>query len=405
MSLNIVVIGAGQASASFAAKMRELDGDCAITIIGAEPSLPYQRPPLSKKYMTGEISADRLLLRPPEWYKENNITCLTDTTAVSVSTGEKTVILDNDETISYDKLLFATGSTPRYLPPPVGDDVTGIYYLRNLEDADAIAAEFEPGKRLLVLGGGYIGLEAAAVASEKGLKVTVVEMADRILKRVASSETADYFRTLHTENGVTIWENRSLYEISTGDNGAKIAQFADGSTLEVDFILVGIGVVPNDMLAFKAGLHCDNGISVDASTHTSNHAIHAAGDCATFELGRHHIRLESVQNAIDQAEAAAHAIAGEPFHYKPVPWFWSDQYDCKLQIAGLNLGYDTTVTRPGRREGSQSVWYFAGPSFVAVDAMNDPRAYMFGKRLLENGINITPQQAGDPEFEFKDLLD
>ena len=405
MSVNIVVIGAGQAAASFAAKMRELDSECTITIIGEEPSLPYQRPPLSKKYMVGEVSPDRLLLRPAEWYAENRIICLSDCAVTSVSTGDKTVELDNGEVLPFDKLLFATGSTPRRLPPPVGDDVPGIHYLRNMQDADAIAAELQSGRRLLVVGGGYIGLEVAAVAAGMGVEVTVTETADRILKRVASAETAEYFRNLHRKNGVDIREALTLHEISAGDNGAKRAQFADGTTLETDFVLVGIGAAPNDMLAFRAGLQCDDGIVVDASTHTSHWDIHAAGDCARFGFGGHQIRLESVQNAIDQAEAAAHAMAGEPFHYEPVPWFWSDQYDCKLQIAGLNLGYDQTMVRPGRREGSQSVWYFAGPDFVAVDAMNDPRAYMVGKKLLENGANVTPEQVGDPALDLSELLE
>lgn len=404
MSRKILVAGAGQAAIAFAAKLRELDTDCEITLIGEEPSLPYQRPPLSKKYMTGEMEAERLLLRPAAWYDEAQVNCRTNERVVAVSPNSRTVSLANGEVLDFDNLLFATGATPRRLPDESGGNLAGVYTLRNLADADAISSEMLPGRRLLILGGGYIGLEAAAVAVSRGLKVTVVEMANRILNRVASIETADYFRNLHQSNGVEILEGTAITRL-TGNEGRVIgAEFPDGSKMPVDFVLVGIGVAPNDTLASAAGLEVSNGIAVDLDTRTSNRDIHAAGDCASFEFRGIRIRLESVQNAIEQAEAAARSVAGETVEYRPVPWFWSDQYDCKLQIAGFNMGFDKTIIRPGQREGSQSIWYFAEDQLIAVDAMNDSRSYMLGKRLLELQRNLTGEQAADPDFDLKSLI-
>ncbi len=400
----IIVIGGGQAAASFAAKLRELEPSCAITIIGDEPSLPYQRPPLSKKYMTGEMTADRLLLRPPQWYGEAGITCQLSSTVAAISPKSKTITLSSGEVLDYDKLLLATGATPRTLPQSIGGGLEGVYTLRSLADADRLGSEMRPGRKVLVIGGGYIGLEAAAVANGLGLKVHVAEMASRILQRVAAPQTSQWFSDLHQSRGVTIMEDKALTRLE-GENGRVVrAHFADGSSLEVDFVLVGIGVVPNDALARNAGLETANGIAVDKSTRTSDPDIHAAGDCAAFEFRGQRIRLESVQNAIEQGEAAAKAMTGEMVDYAPIPWFWSDQYDAKLQIAGLNMGYDHTVMRPGPREGSVSVWYFASGQFIAVDSMNDSKTYMFGKRLLETGRNISPVDAANPDFDLKALI-
>ncbi|GIL03418.1 MAG: pyridine nucleotide-disulfide oxidoreductase [Alphaproteobacteria bacterium] len=404
MGLKVVVIGAGQAAAAFAARLVDLVPDAAITIVGDEPSAPYQRPPLSKKYMTGEMSADRLLLRPLEWYADHRIAMRTGVRAEAIRPAEAVVRLADGEELAYDRLLIATGASPRRLPAAIGGDLAGVYTLRTLADADAMAHEFHPGRRALIVGGGYIGLEAAAVAATLGLDVHLAEMAPRILQRVAAPQTSDYFRALHAGHGVKVLENVRLARLVGQSGRVARAEFADGVALDIDFVLVGIGIAPNTALAEAAGLAIDNGIAVDLSCRTSDERIHAAGDCASFEFGGRRIRLESVQNAIDQAEAAAAAIAGQAVEYRPVPWFWSDQYDVKLQIAGLNLGHDNVVVRPGARPGAQSVWYHRGEEFLAVDAMNDPRSYMFGKRLLEAGRNVTPAQAADPAFDLKTLL-
>ena len=404
MSKHFVVLGAGQAAIAFAAKMREFDSECAITIVGEEASLPYQRPPLSKKYMTGDISAERLLLRPVDWYARAGVTCHLSTQAISISAMAHKVALADGTTLTYDKLLLATGSSPRRLPAAIGGDLGGVYVLRSIADADRLAGEMIPGRRVLIIGGGYIGLEAAAVAASLALKVHLVEAASRILQRVAAPQTSDYFRALHASHGVTIMETSAIKALE-GENGrVRRARFADGSALETDFVLVGIGVTPNDQIAGQAGLALANGIAVDAFACTSDPDIYAAGDCASFEFHGERIRLESVQNAIDQAEIAARAIAGQGVAYQPVPWFWSDQYDVKLQIAGLNAGYDQTIIRPGPRDGAISIWYFAEGTMIAVDSINDAKTYMYGKRMLEQCRNITPQQAGDPGFDLKSVV-
>jgi 3-phenylpropionate/trans-cinnamate dioxygenase ferredoxin reductase subunit len=403
MGMKTVVIGAGQAAIAFAAKLRELDGDAEITLIGDEPSLPYQRPPLSKKYMTGEMSADRLLLRPAEWYETNRVNCLTRTAATRIDL-ETSEIICSDKCVPFDKLLIATGSRPRTLPEGIGGDLPGVYTLRHLADADQIATEITEGRKAVIIGGGYIGLEAAAVFATKGLAVEVIEMADRILKRVASPDTAAYVKAKHEANGVTIREQTAIKILVEFDGRFAGVELEDTTLVNADFCVVGIGVLPNVELAAGAGIACENGILVDNTTRTSHADIHAAGDVANFEFRDARCRLESVQNAIDQAETAARAIAEEEVDYRPVPWFWSDQYDLKLQIAGLNSGYDQTVVRPGTRDGTQSVWYFREGKFLAVDALNDPRAYMFGKKILELGRDIAPGQAADASFDLKALV-
>ncbi|MCB1387279.1 MAG: FAD-dependent oxidoreductase [Nitratireductor sp.] len=403
MTRRAITIGAGQAAIAFAAKLRDLDPQIEILLIGEEASLPYQRPPLSKKYMTGEMEADRLLLRPAEWFDEHRVVCRTGVKVCGLHPEAREIEIDG-ERLGFDKLLIATGSTPRTLPAEIGGDLQGVFTLRDLADADAIAGALARAGDAVIIGGGYIGLEAAAVFARRGLRVTVVEMADRILKRVASAETADTVRAMHQGEGVTILEDTALSRLE-GENGRVTkAVLADGTEIPAGLVLVGIGVIPNDSLARQTGIKCGNGIEVDAATRTSNPDIHAAGDVASFDFHGNRIRLESVGNAIEQAEHAARVIAGSDAPYPPVPWFWSDQYDMKLQIAGLNIGYDRTVVRPGAHPGGRSIWYFKGDGFLAVDAINDSKAYMFGKKILELGRTVTPEQAADAEFDLKTLI-
>jgi len=404
MGMKIVVIGAGQAACSFAARYREHDKRSALVIIGDEPLHPYQRPPLSKKYITGEMSAERLLLRPPDWYQDNDIQCVTGQQAMAIDRTHKTITLSGGAVIEWDRLVLATGSAPRGLPAAIGGALEGVYLLRSVADADQIRAELVKGRRVLVIGGGYIGLEASAIAAQSGLKVTLVEAADRILQRVACPETSDYFRKLHADNAVTIHENCRLDHFEETNGRVSAAMLEDGTRIDTDFVLAGIGIMPNTGLAEKAGLAVDGGVVVDNHCQTSDPAIFATGDCTVFDFKGMSTRLESVQNAIDQAECVADNMAGHVRAYQPVPWFWSDQYEVKLQIAGLNRGYDRIVVRAGERFGSLTHWYFAGSTFLAVDAMNDPRSYMVGKRLLEAGRTITPEQADDTSFALKSLL-
>ena len=399
---HIVVIGAGQAGSSLVAKLRNSGFEGEITLIGAEIAPPYQRPPLSKAYLLGDMALERLYLRPESFYAENDITLRLGTHVDAIDPANRQVVI-GDERISYDQLALTTGSVPRRLPAAIGGTLNGVHVVRTLEDVDQMATEFSQGRRVLIIGGGYIGLEAAAVAAKKGLHVTLVEMADRILQRVAAPETSNYFRALHTAHGVDIREGVGLDRL-TGDGHVTGAILSDGTTLEVDFAIVGVGIAPGTALAEAAGLEIDNGIKTDAHGRTSDPAIWAAGDCASFPYRGTRIRLESVPNAIDQAEVVARNMMGENINYVATPWFWSDQYDVKLQIAGLNTGYDNVVTRHGDKEGSMSFWYYQGDTLLAVDAMNDPRAYMIGKRLIEGGKSPDKAIIADADADLKPLL-
>jgi 3-phenylpropionate/trans-cinnamate dioxygenase ferredoxin reductase component len=400
----LVVVGGGQAAFALVAKLRALKDERPITMIASEASHPYQRPPLSKKYLLREMDLERLLYRPESWYAEHNIDIRLSTAATAIDRGTKTVTLSDGSTLDYDVLALATGSTPRKLPASVGGDLDGVFVVRDFTDADCLAEEMKPGKHALIIGGGYIGLEAAAVARSSGLDVTVIEMADRILQRVASVATSYLVKDIHTSRGVDIREGTGLVRLVGTDGRVTSAELTDGSTIPVDLVIVGIGVTANDALARDAGIEVANGIVVDQFGRTSDPAIHAMGDCAALPWKDMRIRLESVQNAVDQAEAVAALLAGGAAPYEPKPWFWSDQYDVKLQIAGFGLGHDETVVRKGQREGSISVWYFMGGKLIAVDALNDAKAYVTGKKLLDLGL--TPDRAilEDPQTDLKTLL-
>ena len=404
MTERLVIVGAGQAGFALAAKLRALKDGRPITIIGSEEVHPYQRPPLSKKYLLGEMGFDRLTFRPDDWYAENDVEVRLSTFVEEIDRGGKRVRMQDGSLLDYHTLALATGATPRALPPDIGGDLAGVHVMRSKRDADEFAGEMRAGRRLLVIGGGYIGLEAAAVARPLGVEVTLIEMAERILARVASAETADIIRTIHLQHGVTIRERTGLVRLIGREGRVCAAELSDGSTIEADAVLVGIGVTPNDRLARESGLDVGNGVIVDAFGRTSEPAIVAAGDCTLLSWKGQRIRLESVQNAVDQAEAIAEILAGGDRPYEPKPWFWSDQYDVKLQIAGFNLGYDETLVRPGMREGSVSVWYFRDGRFLAVDAINDAKAYVTGKKLLDAGLDPDRAVLSDPAADLKQLL-
>lgn len=393
--MNIVILGAGQAAASLAAKLRALGHQGPVTVIGDEPAPPYQRPPLSKAYLLGQMGLDRLTLRAPEWWDEQAIVVHLGEPVQRIDRERKRVLTDRGE-YAYDQLALTLGATPRRLPEAMGGALPGVHVVRNIADIAALQPALQPGRRLVVIGGGYIGLEAAAVARKLGLDVTLVEAAPRILGRVAAAETADMIRDLHRSHGVTLIEGVGIARI-TGTGAADGVDLADGRHLPADLVICGIGVAPETALAEAAGLALDNGIAVDVQGRTSDPAIWAAGDCASFPTPDGRLRLESVGNAIDMAEAVAANMLGADRDYVPRPWFWSDQFDAKLQIAGLNLGHDRVVTRPG------SVWYYRGERLIAVDALNDPRAYMIGKRLIEAGRSPTPEAIAEAT-DLKALL-
>jgi 3-phenylpropionate/trans-cinnamate dioxygenase ferredoxin reductase subunit len=399
MTEKVVIIGAGQAGLSAATELRKLGHNGPITLIGDEADHPYQRPPLSKKYLTGEITRDRLYLRPAQFFDEQSITLIRSQTVDRLDRAAQQVFV-GEQKYEYDHLILTTGATPRYLPNDIGGALEGVHVMRSLADTDRLAPSFLPGKRLLVVGGGYIGLEVAAVAALAGLKVTVIEMADRILQRVAAKETSDYFRALHTSHGVEILENTVLNRL-IGDTAVTGAILSNGLERSFDLVIAGIGVSPNDQIAQMAGLAVDNGIAVDSYSQTSDPHIWSAGDCASFPLGQGRVRLESVPNAIDQAENLAGNIMGAKQPYQPKIWFWSDQFDVKLQIAGTNAGYETVVSRPAIKPGSASFWYYRGDVLIAVDAMNDPRSYMVGKRMIESGNSPAKCSVSDPNTDLK----
>ena len=398
---HVMVVGAGQAGASLVAKLRALGHTGKITLIGSEPAPPYQRPPLSKAYLMGEMDEERLWLRGPEFYAGQNIVLRLGEPVTAIDPARRRVTVGGDS-VHYDVLALTTGATPRRLPAAIGGDLAGVYTVRTLADVDAMRSEFAPGRRVVIVGGGYIGLEAASVAAKLGLDVTVLEMAPRILQRVASPETSDYFRALHQAHGVKIVEATGLDRL-LGEGHVTGARLSDGREIGADFVIAGVGIVPETALAASAGLLIENGISTDATGRTSDAHIWAAGDCASFPHKGGRLRLESVGNAIDHAELVAENILGAAKDYVAAPWFWSDQYDCKLQIAGLNTGYDHIVTR-GPDNDAVSFWYFNGDQLLAVDAMNDPRAYMIGKRLIEMGRSVDPAALRDPATNLKALL-
>ena len=401
MMRHVIVIGAGQAGSSCVAKLRNGGFDGKITLIGAEPVPPYQRPPLSKAYLLGEMALERLFLRPEAFYAEHDIDLRMGARVSAIDPTVRSVTLDG-EILRYDELVLTTGSDPRRLPANIGGALAGVHVVRDLADVDAMAPRFVSGARVLIVGGGYIGLEAASVAAKLGLQVTLVEMADRILQRVAAPETSNYFRALHRSHGVMIREGLGLERL-LGTDHVTGARLSDGSEIDVDFVIVGVGIAPATALAESAGLEVDNGIRVDARGRTSRAHVWAAGDCTSFPYRGGRIRLESVPNAIDQAEAVAENLMGAEKDYVAKPWFWSDQYDVKLQIAGLNAGYTDVVTRQG--EGAvASFWYYRDGTLLAVDAMNDPRAYMIGKRLIESGKSADPAVVADPAADLKALL-
>jgi 3-phenylpropionate/trans-cinnamate dioxygenase ferredoxin reductase subunit len=381
MSEPIVIIGAGQAAIKAIETLRGAGHDGAIVLIGEETAPPYQRPPLSKAYLAGAIDASRLFFKLERFYADNNVDLRLGLRATAIAPAEHKVSLADGTRLPYSKLLIATGARARALPLP-GCELNGIVTLRSIPDVDAIRARLESVETLAVIGGGYIGLEVAAVVRKSGRNVTVLEGRERVMARVVSPQVSDFFEKLHRDNGVDLRMNVAIERL-VGDTDVKAVALADGSTVPADMVLVAVGAQPNGELAERAGLPVQDGITVDRFARTAAPDIFAAGDCTRFPSRRYgrELRLESVQNAIDQAKTAASAMLGDAQAYDPVPWFWSDQYDVKLQIAGLSDGYDRTAIEQAPGNGF-AVSYFKGERLLAVDAVNAPRAHMLSRRAL-----------------------
>ncbi len=403
MTTPIVIVGAGQAAASFITRHVALASEQPVLLIGEESYLPYQRPPLSKKYLLGQLERERLFIRPLEWYQDQNINLRLDTRIDAIDRVGRKVVTCSGESIEYSKLLLCTGSSARNLPTANGGDLDGVFTLRSIDDIDKMSPEFQPERKLLIIGGGYIGLEAAASARQMGLEVTLLEMTDRILQRVAAAATSSYFRKLHNRHGVDLRESVRMARLLGEEGSVRGAELETGEVIDADLVLVGIGSSPNTELAQAAGLDCDNGIRVSETCQSSDPNIYAAGDCTNFVRNGQHIRLESVQNAADQGDLVARVMAGEAVTYTALPWFWSEQYDCRLQIVGLNQGHNQTVIRPGANPSIMSVWYYRDSELLAIDAMNEPKSYAFGTRIIEAGKNPAPAQVADPATDLKAL--
>ena len=402
MSEHIVIIGAGQSGAQAVATLRSEGFAGAITMVGDEPFAPYQRPPLSKAYLMGTMERDRLFLKPDAFYKEARCEMLLGVAATAIDRGEKSVTLSDGRTLHYDKLLLATGSQVRKIRCP-GADLPGIHYLRGIADVDALRDVFEPGKKLAIVGGGYIGLEVAAVAAKRGIDVTVFEAMDRLMARAVSVPVSDFYEQVHRAAGVNLLLNTGV-EAFEG-HGKLEAVRANGKVHAADVALVGIGILPNDRLARDAGLGCYDGIVVDANSNaTGDPHIFAAGDC-TRHIGREGtaLRLECVQNAIDQAKHAAIAMTGKPSTYREVPWFWSDQYDLKLQIAGLARPTDKIVLRGDPLARKFAVFHLRDGAVAAVEAVNAAPEYLVGRKLIAGGAMIAPERLADTSIPMKTI--
>lgn len=397
----VVIIGAGHAAGQAAASLRQAKFEGEITIVGDENHIPYQRPPLSKAYLKGDQGADKVYLRAAAFYEDRDINLKLGTTATALDTGTKTVALDSGETLSYEHLLISTGSRPRKLTID-GSDLPGIHYLRTMDDVDGLRDGMREGANLVIVGGGYIGLEVAAVGRELGLNVHVLEMEERILQRVTTPEMSAYYHQLHEGRGVHIHTNTGV----TGFAGdGKVQEVICGERrFAADIVIVGIGIIPNTELAEAAGIHCDNGIVVDDHCRTSAPDVYAAGDCTNHPnpLLDRRLRLESVPNAMDQARVSTANMLGEDKTYAAIPWFWSDQYELKLQMVGFSADGDTQVLRGDMDANQFAVFYLKDGKVVAADAVNSPKEFMLCKQLV--GKTADPALLADPQADLKALL-
>lgn len=397
----IVIIGAGHAAGQAAASLRQAKFEGPITIIGDETHVPYQRPPLSKQYLAGTQLADKVYLRAEKFYADKDIQLMLDTRATQIDPSTKTINLDNGETIAYEKLLISTGSRPRKLSIE-GSELSGIHYLRTMDDVDGIRADVKPGANLVIVGGGYIGLEVAAVGIELGMNVHVLEMEERILQRVTTTEMSAYYHKLHTDRGVHIHTRTGVTGFA--GNGSVEKVLCGDESFDADIVIVGIGIIPNTEIAEEAGIHCDNGIVVDDHCRTSDPNIYAAGDCTNHPnpLMNKRLRLESVPNAMDQARVSTANMLGDDKVYAAIPWFWSDQYELKLQMVGFSADGDSQVLRGDMDTHQFAIFYLKDGKVVAADAVNSPKEFMLCKQLV--GKPADPAKLADPQTDLKSLL-
>ena len=404
LAARVVIVGAGHAGGSAAAFLRQYGHTGPIALVGDEPLVPYQRPPLSKAWLKGEADASSLALKPQSWYPDNGCSLHLSLSVVGLDRAARTVSLSDGQTLGYDILILATGARARTLPLP-GADLSGVMALRTAADAETLKAALGPGKRLAVVGGGYVGLEAAASARALGAEAVIIEREERVLARVACPLLSDFFTGYHRARGVTFELSAGVEGFEGQDGLVTGVRLADGRTLACDAALVGVGAIPNDEIAKAASLDCQGGILVDAEARTSDPAIFAIGDVTQRPLPLYDrtVRLESVPNALEQAKQAASAITGRPGPAPEVPWFWSDQYDLKLQIAGMPFDADTILVRGDPAAAKFAVFHLKGDQIQAVEAVNAPPEFMMGKTLIGSRKAISRERLADPSVSMKEV--
>lgn len=399
----VVILGAGHGGFQLAASLRQSGYDGEVFLVGDEPALPYQRPPLSKDYLSGKIGLDLLLMRPEAFFADQRIELISGVRAVAIDRAARKLALDGGRELAYTHLVIATGARNR-VPPLPGIELDGVCYLRNLAETDMLKERLAATRHAVVIGAGFIGLEFAAVARSKGVAVHIVELVDRVMARVVCPDTSAYFGREHQKTGVEFSFGERVERI--GGEGGKVTHvvLADGRNLPADLVLISIGVVPNEELAAAAGLKVENGVSVDDRLLTADPNISAIGDCASFPS--HHslknpVRLEAVQNAADHARCVAARLTGKPHVYEALPWFWSEQGALRLQIAGLTTGYQQVVLRGDYEKGEYSAFCYAGDRLLGIESVNKPADHAFARRLLAAGRSVTPEQAADLGFDLR----
>ena len=404
MNESVVIIGGGQAGAQAAISLRKEGFSGAITLVCEEPVLPYQRPPLSKTYLAGELAKERLFIKPAAFYEKANIALLIGVRVDAIDTEQRVVSLDNQQSLPYNHLIFSTGGRVRPLHCP-GIEHHHVHYLRTLADVDAMRDKFKPGKRLVIIGGGYVGLETAAVAVKHGLEVTVLVARPTALGRVTSKVVGQFFEEVHRSAGVNLQSNTDV-ECLEGDD-EEVVLTTRGTLLSADFVVVGIGLLPNVELAESIGVLCEDGINTDQFGRTSVANIYAAGDCANHPnaIYKRRMRLQSVQNAIDQAKTVAASICGKNKPYTQIPWFWSDQYALKLQTAGVNTGYDEIVLRGDPQTRSFAAFYLRAGRLLAVDAINRPAEFVTARNIISKHLAVSTARLSDESIAAKALAE
>jgi len=400
-----IIVGASHAAAQVAPTLRQQGWEGSIAILGNEYFLPYHRPPLSKDFLSGAKSFDDILIRQPAVYEKSGIQFLLGMTAKGIDRENKQLIINDGDRASYDKLVLTTGARVRKIDLP-GSDLRGVFYLRDINDVQQIKGYAGKDKNAVIVGGGYIGLETAASLRKLGMEVTVLEAMPRVLQRVTAPEVSAFYSRVHKEEGINIVTDAQVESIQ-GEKNAESVVLKNGNSYPADLVVIGVGVIPNTEIAAEAGLEVDNGVVVDEFARTSDHDILAAGDCTSHynPIYVRQIRLESVQNALDQATIAALTMCGKPKAYSALPWFWSDQFDLKLQIAGLSQDYTDVIIR-GDLEGSRSfaAFYMKDDRILAVDAINRPQEFMLGKRLITEKVQVDADNLRDDNFALKGLL-